>query len=559
MDDLERQAWFIACSQHFPLRGGGLLKGPNGYRLHFILYFLMLGSIACLFLPNATEAAETTLAWNPNSESNVVGYKLYYGTASRNYSAQIDTEQATNCNVSGLAEGTTYYFSITAYDTSGKESGYSNEVSYLTKSAGSSNSKVIPKAGWKLRYVDSQEVVGQNGAAANAFDGNVNTFWHTAWYRDKPSPPHEIQIDLGGTYNIDGFGYLPRQDGGVNGRIGQYEFYVSADGVSWGSPVAAGVLLNNAVEKQVSFAAKAGRYVRLKAVSEVNGNAWTSMAEINILGTVLINSKVIPKAGWKLRYVDSQEVAAENGAATNAFDGNVNTFWHTAWYRDNPRPPHEIQIDLGGTYNIDGFGYLSRQDGGVNGRIGQYEFYVSADGVNWGKAAAGGVFSATKAEQAVSFPSQAGRYVRLRALSEVNGNPWTSLAELNVLGGAASSTPSNDLPEASAPSAISIRNLNTAYSFGSATAELNRRYRLYDRVNVVVLGWRGVTQEGKSGSKDQMCGAAHGGRRGNCRSQLEKGELWPAVPQSGRGDRRHERQRVPNSRCSHPQRHRQRV
>jgi hypothetical protein len=32
----------------------------------------------------------------------------------------------------------------------------------------------------------------------------------------------------------------------------------------------------------------------------------------------------------------------------------------------------------------------------------------------------------------VTIPPTSGRYIRLRALGEVNGNRWTSVAELNV-------------------------------------------------------------------------------------------------------------------------------
>ncbi|MCP4267941.1 MAG: discoidin domain-containing protein, partial [Candidatus Brocadiaceae bacterium] len=90
-----------------------------------------------------------------------------------------------------------------------------------------SASELIPQTNWSLWYVDSEEHLGEDGAAVNAFDGDINTFWHTQWVGGSPPTPHEIQIDLDGIYDIDGFYYLPRQDGGVNGRIGQYEFYVS--------------------------------------------------------------------------------------------------------------------------------------------------------------------------------------------------------------------------------------------------------------------------------------------------------------------------------------------
>ena len=389
-------------------------------------------------------------------------------------------------------------------------------------------SAVIPQTNWSLHYVDSEELFGEDGAAVNSFDGNVNTFWHTEWYASDPPHPHEIQIDLGGVYDIDGFRYLPRQDGGVNGWIAQYEFYISTDGSDWGTPVATGTFVNDASEKEVAFSPVTGRFIRLRALSEVNGNPWTSMAELNVLGeistgnqapngvidipagdvtitvgqsidfsgtgsdpdgdplsflwefgagsgisdstqedpglkqfdnvgtfavtftvtddkgladptpatrtvTVQSSGAVIPQTNWSLHYVDSEELFGEDGAAVNSFDGNVNTFWHTEWYASDPPHPHEIQIDLGGVYDIDGFRYLPRQDGGVNGWIAQYEFYISTDGSDWGTPVATGTFVNDASEKEVAFSPVTGRFIRLRALSEVNGNPWTSMAELNVL------------------------------------------------------------------------------------------------------------------------------
>jgi F5/8 type C domain-containing protein len=65
--------------------------------------------------------------------------------------------------------------------------------------------------------------------------------------------------------------------------IKDYEFYVSGDGVTWGTAVASGTFGNNQTEKQVSFDHKLGRCVRLVAMSEVNDGPWTSMAELNVL------------------------------------------------------------------------------------------------------------------------------------------------------------------------------------------------------------------------------------------------------------------------------------
>src|SRR5208283_2438223 len=99
---------------------------------------------------------------------------------------------------------------------------------------------IIPQSGWSLLSVDSQETVCGNYGAVNSFDGNPATFWHTQWCPSTASLPHDIQINLGATYNISGFEYLPRQDGCSHGWISQYQFYVSTDGVNWGTPVASG-------------------------------------------------------------------------------------------------------------------------------------------------------------------------------------------------------------------------------------------------------------------------------------------------------------------------------
>ncbi len=78
---------------------------------------------------NAT-AAQVTLAWDPNTESDLAGYKIHYGTASNSYSVHIDVHNVTTYTVTGLTDGQTYYLAATAYDASGNESGYSNSVSY---------------------------------------------------------------------------------------------------------------------------------------------------------------------------------------------------------------------------------------------------------------------------------------------------------------------------------------------------------------------------------------------------------------------------------------------
>src|SRR5688572_6073681 len=102
---------------------------------------------------------------------------------------------------------------------------------------------------------------------------------------------------------------------------------------------------------------------------------------------------VVPQGGCRRQAVDGQETGAGNLRAPAAFDGDRNTTWATEWLVSSPPPPRDIQINLGRTYDITGFRYLPRQDGIPQGNIGQYQFCVSSDGVNWGSAAASGTFA----------------------------------------------------------------------------------------------------------------------------------------------------------------------
>jgi hypothetical protein len=72
-----------------------------------------------------------TLTWNANNEQDLGGYKVYRATSSGAYGAPIATitGNVTSYVASGLPKGTTYFFVVTAFDNSGNESSYSNEVS----------------------------------------------------------------------------------------------------------------------------------------------------------------------------------------------------------------------------------------------------------------------------------------------------------------------------------------------------------------------------------------------------------------------------------------------
>src|SRR3989441_3003193 len=76
----------------------------------------------------SSNVAQVTVAWDPNAEPDLAGYKLYYGTSSRSYQFSADVGTRTSSTLSGLLEGQIYYFAVTAYNFSGYESDFSNEM-----------------------------------------------------------------------------------------------------------------------------------------------------------------------------------------------------------------------------------------------------------------------------------------------------------------------------------------------------------------------------------------------------------------------------------------------
>ena len=138
----------------------------------------------------------------------------------------------------------------------------------------------INKGVWKLVSADSQH---SGNEARLAFDGKNDTFWHTEYWGSEPTCPHTLVVDMVRVYSVTAFTYLARQDGNANGMVKAYEVYLSTDGETWGSPVATGEFKNTtALQTATLKTPTAGRYLKFVANSEINGNAWSSAAEIGI-------------------------------------------------------------------------------------------------------------------------------------------------------------------------------------------------------------------------------------------------------------------------------------
>lgn len=92
----------------------------------------LAAALSCLASEaSAATAASVNLAWNANTESNLAGYRLQYGTSPGVYPQSLDVGKVTTATADGLNPGSTYYFTVVAYNSAGQTSPPSAEVSYV--------------------------------------------------------------------------------------------------------------------------------------------------------------------------------------------------------------------------------------------------------------------------------------------------------------------------------------------------------------------------------------------------------------------------------------------
>lgn len=113
--------------------------------------------------------------------------------------------------------------------------------------------------------------------AAMAIDDDPDTFWHTKWEPAPAQMPHELVIDFDHEVTLTGITYLPRQDM-ANGRVADCEVFAN------GNPVASVKWPNTSEPQILRFdRAATSRSLRLVIKSEVNGNPFASVAELDVL------------------------------------------------------------------------------------------------------------------------------------------------------------------------------------------------------------------------------------------------------------------------------------
>lgn len=102
---------------------------------------LALVAAVCMAVP-AVEAAGVLqgtgcarFSWEAVADPIVTGYKVHWGLASGVYTHTYDAGNTTEVIIAAFAEGVTYFSAVTAYSSTGEESDYSEEISFVYDSS----------------------------------------------------------------------------------------------------------------------------------------------------------------------------------------------------------------------------------------------------------------------------------------------------------------------------------------------------------------------------------------------------------------------------------------
>jgi len=158
------------------------------------LYVTLLGAFPPL-VHAATDSGSVSVAWERNSESDVTGYKVYWGRTSRIYDQVLDAGSNPQAMLANLASGQPYFCAVTAYNADGQESAFSTEITvmYGTPSGNTDTSG---------RLVMLEAESGQLGAPMAIFSGASESWVDSSTYSQLGWTQLSFAAPVSGDYHV---------------------------------------------------------------------------------------------------------------------------------------------------------------------------------------------------------------------------------------------------------------------------------------------------------------------------------------------------------------------
>ncbi|MEI9866085.1 MAG: carbohydrate-binding protein [Limisphaerales bacterium] len=259
------------------MNNGKYVTAPNGGANALIAQSTTIGTSESFTVgfvsgvPPATPAnliatagnAQTTLSWLASAGAS--GYNVKRSTTSGGSYTLIATNvPATGYTDSGLTNGMTYYYVVSARNLAG-ESGNSSQV------------YAMPGTLNRIMWIASSSTTGSD-SPGNALDGNLTTRWSTG---TSQANGQWFQVDMGAASTF--YRIILNCVNSANDYPRGYQVYVSNDGVNWGVSIATGA--GSSGITTITFATQAARYIRIIQTGSSPGTFW-SIDEFNVFGTV---------------------------------------------------------------------------------------------------------------------------------------------------------------------------------------------------------------------------------------------------------------------------------
>jgi chitinase len=140
-------------------------------------------------------AADVTLAWDPNRELDLAGYVAYWGRSSGSYNTSRDVGTQSTTVISGLQEGVVYYFAVTAYDSDGNQSAFSDELVYAVP--------VADADGDGLSDADEVNYYGTDPGNRDTDGDRMDDGWEVGYGTDPLTDDADGDLDGDGISNFD--------------------------------------------------------------------------------------------------------------------------------------------------------------------------------------------------------------------------------------------------------------------------------------------------------------------------------------------------------------------
>ena len=206
--------------------------------------------------------AQTTLSWIPSA--GATSYNVKRSTTSGgSYTIIATGVVGAGYTDSGLVNGTTYYYVVSAQNLAGE-------------SVNSSQVYAMPGTLNRMTWIASSSTTGSD-SPGNALDGNLTTRWSTG---GSQANGQWFQMDLGSANTFSNI--VLNAINSANDYPRGYQVYVSNDGVNWGSSIATGAGTPSITS--IKFATQSARYIRIIQTGSASGTYW-SIDEFNIFGS----------------------------------------------------------------------------------------------------------------------------------------------------------------------------------------------------------------------------------------------------------------------------------